>query len=139
MRTKKLLGILLLFLGTLSLISCGEDDKEGKKVIGYKEYILTVASAKVPGVVISCGNTNLMDVYAVMKEQSTKWEPLGSIGGFEYEPGYEYRIRIGETSYLDDRMGEPAWTEYNLLEVISKEEKASEHLPQSFIPDGYDK
>lgn len=83
------------------------------------------------------GFNNLMDVYAVMKEQSTEWKPLESIGGFEYESGYEYRIRISETSYLDYRMGAPAWTEYNLLEVISKDKKTSENLPHDFIPDWY--
>ena len=34
-------------------------------------------------------------------------------------------------------MGDPAWTEYELLEVISKEHKNSENLPPHFIPDWY--
>lgn len=34
-------------------------------------------------------------------------------------------------------MRDPAWTEYELLEVISKEHKDSENLPPHFIPDWY--
>ena len=35
-------------------------------------------------------------------------------------------------------MGEPAWTEYKLLEVLSKERKDSKDLPVDFIPDWYE-
>ena len=42
---------------------------------------------------------------------------------------YEYKIKISETTFLDYSMGEPAWTEYELLETISKEKKVSEDLP----------
>lgn len=34
-------------------------------------------------------------------------------------------------------MGEPAWTEYERLEVISKEKKDSEEMPLHFIPKWY--
>lgn len=34
-------------------------------------------------------------------------------------------------------MGQPAWTEHELLEVISKEKKASEGLPKHFIPEAF--
>ena len=44
---------------------------------------------------------------------------------------------MSETSYLDYAMGDPAWTERDLLEVISKEQKESEGLPLHFIPDAY--
>lgn len=137
MKTKKTLELLSLFLCIISIISCGNDENEGRRVTDYREYILTVASAKIPGVVTSCGNINQMDVYAVMKEPSTEWEAFESIGGFEYESGYEYRIRISKTNYLDYSMGEPQWTEYDLLEVISKEEKTSKNLPYNLIPNWY--
>lgn len=48
---------------------------------------------------------------------------MGYIDGFEFEKGYEYKIKVSETSYLDHSMGQPAWTEYDLLDVLSKEEK----------------
>ena len=34
-------------------------------------------------------------------------------------------------------MGQPAWTEYELLEVTSKEKKVSEGLPKHFIPEAF--
>lgn len=70
MKTKSFLGILGLFLFVVSFISCDNDDEQGRKITDYKEYILTIASKKVPGVMSSCGNNYLTDVYAVKKEQS---------------------------------------------------------------------
>lgn len=125
------------FLTVAGLTACNDDNEESRKITDYKEYTLTVASVKLPGVVTSSGSNVFADVYAVKKEQSAEWEAQGSIDNFEYEEGYEYQIRISETSYLDDRMGDPAWTEYELLEVISKEPKNSENLPPHFIPNWY--
>lgn len=129
--------LLVAILTMAGLTACSDDDEEGRKITGYKEYTLTVASVKLPGVLTLSGSNVLADVYAVKNEQSTDWEAHGSIGKFEYEEGYEYQIRISETSYLDYNMGDPAWTEYELLEVIWKERKDSENLPSHFIPDWY--
>lgn len=62
---------------------------------------------------------------------------LGVIDEFEFEKGYEYKVKISETNYLDYSMGNPAWTEYELLEIISKDRKDSENLPLHFIPKSY--
>ena len=71
-------------------------------------------------------------------EDTREWEAFGhSIGGFEYESGYEYRIRISESDYLDYTMATPAWTEYDLLEILSKEKKNSDGLPEHFIPEWF--
>lgn len=137
MRTKSLLGILGLFLCIFSITSCDNDDDKGRKITNYKEYILTVASEKVPGVLTSDGYSFLTDVYAVKKELSNEWSSFGNISGFDFEEEYEHKIRISETSYLDYSMGEPAWTEYEQLEVISKEKRTSEGLSLHFIPDWY--
>ena len=96
-----------------------------------------MASEKIPGVLWSDGVNYLSEVYAVKQEQSDEWSACGSIAGFEFEKGYEYQIKIGETSYLDYSMGTPAWTERKLLEVISKDKKDSENLPLHLIPKAY--
>ena len=137
MKTKNLFGILMLFLFTFTFISCDKEDEEGRKITDYKEYVLTVASEMKPGVMSSDGYNYLNDVYPVKKENTEDWEAMGYIDGFEFEKGYEYKIKISETSYLDYRMGQPAWTEYDLFDVLSKEKKNSEGLPLHFIPEWF--
>lgn len=138
MKTKSLFGILMLFLCSFCFVSCDSDDEEeGRKVTNYEEYVLTVASKQVPGVLLSEGANVLSEVYAVKKEQSEEWSAFGSIEGFEFEEGYEYKIKISATTYLDYSMGDPSWTERKLMNVISKERKASEGVPAHFIPKAY--
>lgn len=137
MKTKNLFGILILFLFTFAFISCDKEDEEGRKITDYKEYVLTVASEMRPGLMLAEGLDFLKEVYPVKKENSEEWETLSNVDGFEFEKGYEYKIKISETGYLDYRMGQPAWTEYDLLEVISKEKKNSEELPKHFIPETF--
>lgn len=84
MKTKKS-GILILFLCIFCVVGCDNDDKKGREVTDYKEYILTVASRKVPGVLTSDGHNYLTDVYAVKKELSDEWIPFGNIEGFDFE------------------------------------------------------
>ena len=128
---------LLSFL--MVLFSCDNNGEKGRQITDYKEYTLTVASKKV----IS-GNMNyyshnatfFSEVYSVKKENSQIWECFSGISGFGYESGFEYKIRVGETGYLDYSMGDPAWTEYKLLSVISKEKKESSDVPPAFFPEG---
>lgn len=138
MKTRNLFGMLLLLLCMIGFLSClNEDNQEGRKVTGYEEYTVTVASTKLQGVLSSCGSSFLSDVYAVKKEDSQEWEQLSGVQDFDYEVGYEYKILISETNFLDYNMGEPAWTEYKLLKVLSKEKKDSEELPENFIPNWF--
>ncbi len=136
MKTSEILKTLVLLICTSIFISC-QKEEEGRKITGYEEYTITVASEKVPGLLFSSGDNHLSEVYAVMREHSAVWEQLVSIKGFEYEPGYEYTLRISETNYLDHSMGDPAWTEYELLKLISKEEKTSDNVPNNFIPEWF--
>ena len=122
MKTSEFFKTFVLLICASIFFSCLKEE-EGRKITGYNEYTITVASEKVPGLLFSSGDNHVSEVYAIMKEHSAEWEQLGEIKGFEYEPGYEYTIRISETNYLDHSMGEPAWTEHELMEVISKEKK----------------
>lgn len=138
METGSLFKSVLLFLCAFSFVGCMKDDEqEERKVIGYEEYTLIVASKKIPGVVTSCGCSNLSEVYAVKIENSQEWESYYGIEGFDYENGYEYRIQVSQTTYLDYRRSEPAWSECKLLKILSKEKKDSEGLPENFIPDWF--
>ena len=136
MKSSEIFKTLVLLICTSIFASC-QKEEEGRKITGYEEYTITIASEKVPGLLFSSGENHLSEVYAVMREHSAEWEQLGSIKGFEYEPGYEYTLRISETNYLDHSMGDPAWTEYEQLELISKEEKTSDDIPNNFIPEWF--
>lgn len=136
MRAKHLCRSLTLLLCAFSFIGCSNDDEEGgRKVTKYKELVLIVASKEVPGVLD--GHNFVSEVYAVKNEQADEWVAYDNIAGFEAEKGYEYKIKVSETSYLDYSMGDSAWTERDLLEVISKVQKDSEGLPSHLIPETY--
>ena len=138
MRLRSIIRTISVSLTTAIMVSCTiNGEPEGRQITDYQEYEVTVASEKVLGVYTSCGNNILTDVYAVRYEGEDDWKMLPSIEGFEYERGYEYILRISRTDYLDYSMGEPAWTEYALLEEISKEAKASENVPDNFIPEWF--
>lgn len=130
--------ILLLMFITVLFAShgCVNVKDGGREVTGYRELELTVASEKVPGVV-GTGNNSLMELYAVKTAGSHEWTSMSAIGGFEYEEGTEYRIRISETDYLDHSMGTASWTERELIEIISETVKASEGVPDHFIPEWF--
>lgn len=139
MNTRVFFGMLFMaFLTIVGLIACNDNNNdEGPEITNYQEYELTVASKQVLGVVFTSGKDYFTKVYAIKKTVSETWEPLASIQGFNYEEGHEYRIKISETSYLDYRKGDPSWTEYKLLEVISKEKHDSEGLPDNLLPNNY--
>ncbi len=137
-KNKKLSATLLILLCIFGLTSCiNEEKEEERKVTHYEEQTVIVASKKLQGVISSCGTDFTTGVYAIRKENSLQWEQLSYVSGFEYESGYEYKIRISITSYLDYRMGDPAWTEYKLLELLAKEKRESTGLPATFVPEGY--
>ncbi len=136
---KLFLGLVVALFCATCLCSClsDDDEEEGLKVLSSKDYVITVASHKLEGVISSCGNNFKCEVLAVKKDSSNTWEAWSGIAGFDYEDGYEYSLKINETHYLDYRMGEPTWTEHKLLEVLSKEKKETEGLPENLIPVWY--
>lgn len=128
----------LLLLCIAALFGCNKSEEPGEQIIGYKEYSMIVASKKLQGVV-GVGSYFLSEVYAVNVLPAQKWQPLVALQDFDYEKGFEYVVKISETNYLDYRRGDPAWSVYKLLEVISKDKKDSEGLPEHFIPDWHQK
>ena len=109
--------------------------KKGK-VTDYSEYTITVASMKLPGVLTSSGNNILADVYAVKDENSTEWEAMARLPSLNTKKDMNTKyVSVRRATWII------AWatrlTEYELLEVISKEHKNSENLPPHFIPNWY--
>lgn len=133
-------SLILALVCTTCLYSCLsdiDDEGEGRKILSSKDYVITVASKKIEGVISSCGSNYKTEVLPIRKEGSDTWEAWSGITGFNYEEDYEYQLKINETNYLDYRMGDPAWTEHRLIEVLLKEKKETEGLPENLIPDWY--
>lgn len=128
--------VILLFL-IVTLIGCDNEEEGGVKITGIKEHTMVVASQKLQGLLYSDGFTTVADVYAVKIGDVQKWQPYEYVDGFDYENGCEYVIKVKVTSYVDKRRRDSSWSTHDLLEVISKEKKDSEELPEHFIPDWY--
>jgi len=134
MKTKNLLKTILLFIFLVSFVGCEKNEENGTpKVAGYQEYILTIALQKLQGIV-DTGFNILSDVDAAKKNISQQWKQLAGTQGLDYENSYEYATKISEINYLDFSCDTPAWSEYKLLEIISKEKKNYQGLPENFIP-----
>lgn len=106
----------ILWLVCSLFVLCACEDKE-------KILLLTVASEKG-----SCFVVGEFPCYIVKFNKNDNWTTITeSIKGFDYEPGYEYVIKVREKHIKnppEDYLGE-----YFLIDVISKEKKDSENLP----------
>ncbi len=89
-------------------------------------HIITVASKKLLDEVCQNKYEVFAEVYAVRVGESDEWTPVNAIEGFEYEEGYEYRLKVEAMPSGDN-------PSVKVLEVVSKEGKTSENLPKSFI------
>lgn len=131
---KKLLLIYLLAIPVF-LTGCGKDD-------GYREYLsegrdmqITVASVK------SMVGTPL-ERFIVETPYSNEVHPwwVATIDGFtEYEEGYEYVLDVHQPPYIigirkNGQTFEPEYYGYELVlkRVVSKTEKESENIPETF-------
>lgn len=109
----KIFKLMCLFAVLLS--GCNKDDKE---------MILVVASEK-----RSCITVDDYSCYVVKDKGSDVWRYMSSsIIGFDYEPGYEYTIKISVRN-IKNPPQDGSSKEYTLRELISKEKKESENLP----------
>ena len=97
---------------------------------GSKE-VITVASATA-----DCMGVGPQKCLLVKHQGADGWEFWYSgIEGFEYQPGYEYVLKIRKekvTNPAADRSG----IKYVLVEVVSKTEKVSEGLPPNITEQG---
>ena len=67
MKTSEFFKTFVLLICASIFFSCLKEE-EGRKITGYDEYTITVASEKVPGLLFSSGDNHVSEVYAIMKE-----------------------------------------------------------------------
>lgn len=114
--------ILTLLLAAFACTACDKDDE-------YEICEWTVASQ----LGIAHGPHTLQPVLLVKANDDTSWRALyGGIEGFEYQPGYEYRLRI-KAEQLPDPPQDGSSIRYTLLEQISKA-PATSVIPERFFP-----
>lgn len=76
-----------------------------------------------------CQGIVLQQCYLIKINGSDQWEYYyDEIIGLDYEAGYEYQIRVRE-DMINNPPADASSIQYTLIEIISKEMKASEGLP----------
>lgn len=114
--------IILLFISAFALGACDKNDD-------YTVREWTVASQ----LGISHGFHTLQPVLLVKANDDTSWRAVyEGIEGFDYEPGYEYKLRI-KAKQLAEPPQDASSVRYSLLELISKT-PARSNIPDSYYP-----
>lgn len=117
MKTKNVFILVFLFLFVLGLSSCikdNNDEKEKTEIVTMHISSETKLMKFLDEALIECM------IVTVLKEEF--YLPLGCISGFEYEKGYEYRLKVKKTTPahpLQDDLSDF----YSLIEILSKEKK----------------
>ena len=114
--------ILTLLLAACVCTACDKDDE-------YEIREWTVASQ----LGIAHGASTLQPVLLVKANDDTSWRAVyQGIEGFDFEAGYEYRLRI-KAEQLPDPPQDGSSIRYTLLEQISKA-PATSVIPERFFP-----
>ena len=114
--------IILLFISAFALGACDKNED-------YTVREWTVASQ----LGISHGFHTLQPVLLVKANDDTSWRAVyEGIEGFDFEAGYEYRLRI-KAEQLPDTPQDGSSIRYTLLEQISKT-PATSVIPDQFFP-----
>jgi hypothetical protein len=117
---------LIFLIAIIFISSCNKD----YKVYPAKEY--TVASER------GCcaAEYNIWEPYFFVKEKGkSTWDKYDNIQGFDYERGYEYRIKaekIKDMSLAKIADG-PSPIYLRLVKVLSSEKKDTEGLPDNAL------
>lgn len=117
MRTKEILGMLLLFLFTFSFVSC--DNYEEKAEVG-KLVVMSVSSKMAWIVVETSPYEQDQRMECIIEGSDEKlYLEKNEIEGFEYISGYEYQLKVRMTPFenppVDGRK-----QKYELIEILSQ-------------------
>ncbi len=123
-------NFLFIFAAMLCCAFAGCDDDKAVEV-----HDVTVASTRYDsGFVWEHGSV----YYIVKLDGEDRWTLWGYIHGFDYEPGYEYRIRVKVYEVDTEGMMDRSPFERRLDKIYSKELKTSD-IPEHMLEHVYDK
>ena len=138
MKTKRLLGLLLLILSITGFVACSDDEPQDKV-----ETVKMLISDKT-GTYQPWGSDSPIDCMLVKEESESDYKTLDfqGITDFVYEKGYEYALWV-EKRTLVDPPADGSSIVYKLIDVISKAKVEYEYTikvdgPNPFIlsPEG---
>ena len=138
MKTKRLLGLLLLILSITGFVACSDDEPQDK-VKTVKMLISDKTGTYQPW-----GSDSPIDCMLVKEESESDYKTLDfqGITDFVYEKGYEYALWV-EKRTLVDPPADGSSIVYKLIDVISKAKVEYEYTikvdgPNPFIlsPEG---
>ena len=114
--------VILLFASIFAFSACDKTDD-------YTVREWTVASQ----LGIAYGFNALQPVLLVKANDDTSWRAVyAGIEGFDYEPGYEYKLRIKARELAEPPQDAPSMR-YSLLELVSKT-PARSSIPDTYYP-----
>lgn len=118
MKTKYLLGMLMLFLFTFSFISCDKDDLTDK-VETIRMHVSAETDTYTPW-----GSDTPVECMLVKEEGSANFSklPFNGIDGFVYKKGYEFTLNVEKTT-LANPPADASNVRYKLIEIITEQEK----------------
>ncbi|WP_158799311.1 DUF4377 domain-containing protein [Pedobacter sp. L105] len=116
-RSKNILLIAVLLL-LITAVSCKKNDNSGKVVTMNVAPKLVIGGAAPPA---SPDNPAAVYYYSIIEDSSNQKYTLakGTIQGFDYVEGYQYKIKVQVTPIAKPMADGPAET-YTLIEVLSK-------------------
>jgi len=114
-------------IGIIFFLSCSAGDKKAD------QHVYWVNSTKVS--CVGLAPSKCLQVQKAETLDSTEWETFHtSIKGFEYEPGYIYKIVVRETP-LDpaDRPADASSIEYTLVEILEKRQDMKLRINDTWV------
>ncbi|CDB96347.1 uncharacterized protein BN659_01892 [Bacteroides sp. CAG:443] len=119
MKTKNLFGILMLFLFTVTFISCDKKDDLTDKVEIVKMYVSAKTDTYIPW-----GSEAPIECMLVKEEGNASYSklPFSGIDGFVYKKGIEYTLKVEKTT-LANPPADDSNVRYKLIEILTEQEK----------------
>jgi hypothetical protein len=116
---KRIMLLLLACFVTTSLFFCcnplSDNDVKTEKV----EYVTLTVAPNTVLVYPFQHDGNPTDYLLVVENGKTRHLPLGWIDGFNYEKGYEYKLKVKKITPIHDIQDAPR-SFYYLIEILSK-------------------
>lgn len=116
---RRIKTLLIASVAALAFTACSQSEKTDEN-----NKIFRVASEN-----RDCVGVGRQKCLLVKQEDESEWSYFySSINGFDYTPGYEYKLEV-KTDKISNPPADASSIKYTLVRQISKEKKQSDRLP----------